>query len=120
MGLSKSCTPASVRGRPGCRYPVAFFKWHRMLCVLSPAAQARSPIDFTDPISNSGASLEGPKTAKIPFFPGGLGMKRLGLAVLAVAVCMIATRAALGRGHLPNGIRAEVRRAMGTYKDGVK
>src|SRR2546428_13421523 len=115
MGLSKSCTPASVRGRPGCRYPVAFFKWHRMLCVLPPAAQALSHLDFADPISNSGASLEGPKTAKIPFFPGGLGMKRLGLGVLPVGPWTIATPPATAPRHLPCGVGGRGRMRMGAY-----
>jgi len=47
-------------------------------------------------------------------------MKRLGLAVLAVALCMIATRPAMAQGHLRYGISAGVLMPMGTYNDGDK
>jgi hypothetical protein len=42
-------------------------------------------------------------------------MKRLGLVLLAVALCMTATRAAMAQGHLRYGVSAGVLMPMGDY-----
>src|SRR6266576_4594976 len=49
-------------------------------------------------------------------------MKRLGLALVAVALCVVATRPAMAQavGHLRYGVSAGVLLPMGTYGDGDK
>jgi len=47
-------------------------------------------------------------------------MKRLGLAMLAVALCMIAARPAMAQGHLRYGVQAGLLMPMGDYNTADK
>ena len=47
-------------------------------------------------------------------------MKRLGLAILAVALCMIAARPAMAQGHLRYGVQAGLLMPMGDYNTADK
>ncbi len=47
-------------------------------------------------------------------------MKRLGLAMLAVALCMIAARPAMAQGHLRYGVQAGLVLPIGNYGDADK
>src|ERR1041384_5524059 len=87
-----------------------------MLCALSRGAPHPPTLDFPDLISNSGASFEARKTPKTPFSPGGIGMKRLGLVMVAVALCAVAARPAMAQG-VRYGVSAGVLLPMGNYGD---
>src|SRR5437762_2924954 len=95
-----------------------------MLCALWHGAPAQPPLDFSQPFSKSGADSDVPaKPLRPPFSPGGKVMKRFGMVLLAVALCVAAARPAMAQGSWRYGFSAGALLPMGggaNYSTGDK